>query len=60
MTEPAKPVYEYPCTECGDDAYVAVGRSWTDDGGEIVKKGERLCGGCAAKRGFKGPLLVSS
>jgi hypothetical protein len=46
MSEP-----EYPCTECGGDAFIGYGSDKEDCWQGKVKKGERLCTQCFQKRG---------
>jgi hypothetical protein len=50
-----KPRKEYPCTDCGGDAYIGypAGRRKTESWGGLVKKGERLCLACGRRRGIK-------
>ena len=42
--------YEFPCTDCGGDAFIGVS-GWKKHDKYIIKKKERLCLKCAAKRG---------
>lgn len=46
---------EYPCTDCGGDAYIgyAAGKEKNSDWNGLLKKVERLCTGCFKKRGGK-------
>lgn len=42
--------YEFPCTECGCDAFIGYS-NWIDrTGAKIIKDKERLCTKCARKR----------
>lgn len=46
------PRYEFPCTECGGDAFVAYAAGKKNDAWNgKVKRGERLCTACFVKRG---------
>ncbi len=47
--------YEYPCTDCGGDAYVGLS-GWRGPEGEIISKNERLCLRCGRKRGIERPI----
>jgi len=54
----AKPIRaekKYPCTQCGEDAYLGYTGGW--DG--AVKEGERLCTRCFKRRGGK-PIFGNS
>jgi hypothetical protein len=42
---------EFPCTECGRDAYIGYTAGKTGDWDGKVKPGERLCTSCFTKRG---------
>ena len=46
-------VYEYPCTECGGDAYIGYMAKKGSDWGGLVYCGERLCTACFKRRGGK-------
>lgn len=47
--------HEYPCTDCGGDAYIGLS-NWTGPQGRIIGKKERLCLPCARQRGISTPL----
>lgn len=40
---------EYPCTQCGGDAYVGF-TDWLGPDGQVIDKAERLCSRCAKER----------
>lgn len=42
---------EYPCTECGREAFIGYGAREDADWGGKVKIGERLCTSCFRRRG---------
>lgn len=42
---------EYPCTECGGDAFVGYASNKKSAWGGLVKKGERICTRCFQRRG---------
>ena len=46
--------FEYPCTECGGDAYIGMS-NWSESatGKVIIGKDERLCNRCAKKRNIE-------
>jgi len=44
---------EYPCTQCGHDAFIGYTSSKKADWDGKVKPGERLCTECFQKRGGK-------
>jgi hypothetical protein len=44
--------FEYPCTECGGDAYIGMS-NWSGPEGQIIGKDERLCNRCAKKRNLE-------
>jgi hypothetical protein len=51
---------EFPCTECGADAYLGMS-DWRDsDGSQIIGKHERLCLRCSSKRGIGSPFRVNN
>ena len=43
---------EYPCTECGGDAFIAYSAKKNGDWGGLVKPGERICLPCGKRRGI--------
>lgn len=47
-TQSPKSHYEFPCTECGGDAFIAAVR-W--DGENKIREYERLCSSCGNRRG---------
>jgi len=48
----ASPSFEFPCTECGGDAYIGLS-DWIGPDGQIIDKDERLCTRCAKKRNIE-------
>lgn len=50
MSEGPRQVYQYPCTECGENAFLGYISRNTRNWRGIVKKGERLCTACFNKR----------
>ena len=44
---------EYPCTDCGGDAFIGYSANKEADWNGKVKIGERLCTACFQKRGGK-------
>ena len=42
---------EFPCTECGGDAFIGYCANKKGDWGGKVNPGERLCTRCFQKRG---------
>ena len=51
VAAPARSVPDYPCTECGGDAFFGYTADKPTDWNGAVQVGERLCSRCAAKRG---------
>ena len=47
--------HEFPCTDCGGDAYVGMS-GWRGPQGVMIDASERLCMPCAKKRGVANPL----
>ncbi len=62
MKPPLESEEEYPCTTCGDDAYIGLSNFRNCITGEqLIGKDERLCLKCAAARRvrFFGPKAAS-
>ena len=50
---------EYPCTECGGDAFIGMS-GWSEaDGSVMIGKKERLCLPCARNRGVENPFQTN-
>ena len=47
--------HEYPCTDCGGDAFVGFS-GWIGPSGNVIGEEERICPSCAKKRGIGNPL----
>lgn len=48
--------HEYPCTECGGDAFVGMS-NWRDQANkQVIGANERLCPACSRRRGISNPL----
>ena len=47
---PERPRFEFPCTECGGNAFLGY-RNWKVPGGvQVVGEDERLCNACFRER----------
>ena len=53
---PCSALVEFPCTECGGDAYVGMSSLGESSGRVLIRKGERLCMRCAKRRGGFNPF----
>lgn len=55
--KPKPTQHEFPCTECGGDAFIGMS-NWKGPEGQIIGKDERLCTKCSRKGGIENPFLA--